>query len=129
MNTENFMRYLVVVMLLVLSACTSTGTKVDQGKLSSFVKGKTTYAEVTQQIGKPDESIINNDGTTTIIYKHKLTADSAANYIPFVGGFIEGGAGSENTTVTIDFDKKSVLIGYKVTENDLGADAAKGPSW
>lgn len=111
------MRYLSVFVLLVLIACTSTGTKVDQGKLTTFVKGKTTYSEVVQQLGKPDQSIVNNDGATTILYTYKLTADNAASYIPFVGGFIEGGAGSENVTVTINFDNKSVLVGYTVSEN------------
>ena len=112
------MRYLILLALLVLSACTSTGTKVDQTKLATFVKGKTTYSEVVQQLGKPDQSTVNRDGTTTIMYIYKLTADSAAGYIPFVGGFIEGGAGSENTTVTINFDNKSVLVSYKVIEKD-----------
>lgn len=110
------MRHLVALVLLVLSACTSTGTKVDQDKLSTFVKGKTTYSEVVQQLGKPDQSIAHADGTTTILYTYKQTAGSAVSYIPIVGGFIEDGAGLDNATVTIDFDKKSVLVDYKITE-------------
>jgi outer membrane protein assembly factor BamE (lipoprotein component of BamABCDE complex) len=112
------MRYLPVLMLLVLSACTSTGTKVDQEKLSSFVKGKTTYSEVIQQLGKPDQSETHNDGTVIIIYTHKESVAKVANFIPFAGGFIEGGAGSEDTTVAIKFDNKSVLVGYTVSELD-----------
>lgn len=113
------MRYLVIFVILVLSACTSTGTKVEQEKLSAFVKGKTTYAEVIQQLGKPDqETFVNVEGARYITYTHKQTADSAASYIPFVGGFIEAGAGADNTTVTINFDSKSVLTGYTVTENE-----------
>ena len=118
------MRYLSVLVLLVLSACTSTGTKVDQEILSTFVKGKTTYSEVVQRLGKPDQSITNDDGTTAIVYTHKQSVEKAANYIPFVGGFIEGGAGSEDTTVTIKFDNKTVLEGYTVTEKDMEAGAA-----
>ncbi len=117
------MRYLSILVLLVLSACTSTGTKVDQEKLSTFVKGKTTYSEVIQQLGKPDQSTIHNDGTMVVVYTYKQTMGEAANYIPFVGGFIEGGAGSENITVTVNFDNKSVLVGYTVTEKDMGAGA------
>ena len=112
------MRYLLVFVLL-LSACTSTGTKVDQEKLSAFVKGKTTYPEVIQQLGKPDQSTVNDDGTIIITYAHKLSAAKSASFIPFVGGFIEGGAGSEDITVTINFDNKSVLIGYTVSERDM----------
>lgn len=118
------MRYLSILVLLVLSACTSTGTKVDQETLATFVKGKTTYSEVVQQLGKPDQSITNNDGAMVAVYTYKQSMDKAANYIPFVGGFIEGGAGAENTTVTISFDNKLVLAGYTVTENDTEAGAA-----
>ena len=122
------MRYLLVWVLLVLSACTSTGTKVDQEKLSTFVKGKTTYSEVIQQLGKPDQSTANNDGTIIITYTYKQSAAKGASFIPFVGGFIEGGAGSEDTTVTINFDNKSVLMGYTVSEKDMdaGAENIKG---
>ena len=112
------MRYLLAFAILVLSACTSTGTRVDQEKLSTFVKGKTTYSEVIQQLGKPDQSTTKEDGTATIKYMYKQTVGEAANYIPFVGGFIEGGAGSDDTTVTIDFDNKSVLVDYTVSERN-----------
>jgi outer membrane protein assembly factor BamE (lipoprotein component of BamABCDE complex) len=112
------MRYLSIFVLLVLSACSSTGTKVDQDKLSAFVKGKTTYTEVVRQLGKPDKSESFNNGTTIIKYTYKESVAKAANYIPIVGGFIEGGAGSEDTTVTIRFDSKSVLAGYVVSELD-----------
>ena len=112
------MRYLAVLLMLVLSACASTGTRVEQEKLAAFVKGKTTYSEVIQQLGKPDHEIIDNaEGAKTLIYTFKQTANSAASYIPFVGGFIEAGAGSDDTTVMIKLDSKSVLTGYTVTDN------------
>lgn len=120
MKVGIFMRYLsVFVLLMLLGACMSTGTKVDQEKLSTFVKGKTTYSEVIQQLGKPDQSTINDDGTIIIMYTYKQSAAQGASYIPFVGGFIEGGAGSESTSVTINFDNKSVLVGYTVSEKDM----------
>jgi outer membrane protein assembly factor BamE (lipoprotein component of BamABCDE complex) len=47
-------RYLsLILVLFALSACVSMGTKVEQEKVSQFVVGKTTYAEVVQQLGKP----------------------------------------------------------------------------
>jgi len=106
-------------MLLVLCACTSTGTKVDTEKLATFVKNKTTYSEVIQQLGQPDQSTTNDDGTTTIAYMYKQSVGKAANFLPFVGGFIEGGAGADDTSVTIRFDNKSVLLGYTASEMDV----------
>ena len=38
--------------LATLTACVSAGVKVDQSKLAEFHKGKTTYQEVVQELGK-----------------------------------------------------------------------------
>ena len=116
---ENLLRYLWMLVLVVLSSCTSTGTKIDQERLSAFVKGKTTYSEVIQQLGKPDQSTTNDDGTIIITYTYKLSAAKGASLIPFVGGFIEGGAGAEESAVTMRFNNKSVLVGYKISEKDM----------
>lgn len=113
------MRYLSLLVLLVLSACASTGTKVDQEKLSTFVKGKTTYSEVIRQLGEPDQSTAKEDGAVMVAYTYKQSAAKGTSHIPFVGGFIEGGAGSEDTTVTIEFDNNSVLVGYTISEKDM----------
>jgi hypothetical protein len=39
----------------------------------------------------------------------------AANFIPIVGAFV-GGADTENTNVTLDFDQNSVLTNYSATQ-------------
>ncbi len=115
------MRYLpVIIAALALTACMSMGTKVDQEKLSQFVKGKTTYAEVVQELGKPTQNTINSDGTRTIAYVYAQSQAKAENFIPFVGGFL-GGATSENTTVTLNFDKKNLLINYTASEGGMEA--------
>jgi len=65
------MRYLfVIVALLALTSCMSMGTKVDQDKLTQFQKGKTTYAEVVQQLGKPTQSTLNSDGSRIVVYTY-----------------------------------------------------------
>jgi hypothetical protein len=115
------MRYLYAVMMLVcflgLSACASYGTKVDQEQLSHFVKGKTTYAEVLQALGKPTHSIVNAGGGRTLVYGHAATKTNALSYIPIFGAFI-GGFQSKNTAVTFFFGKDSVLTDYTVSENE-----------
>lgn len=113
------MRYLsVLIAVFALSACMSMGTKVDQEKLSQFVKGKTTYAEVVQKLGKPTQNTINSDGTRTITYVYAQSQANAASFIPIVGGFL-GGAESENTTVALNFDKKSLLTSYTASEGGM----------
>lgn len=118
------MRHLAVLIVVVaLSACMSMGTKVEQEKLSKFVKGKTTYTEVVQELGKPNQSTINSDGTRMIMYMYSQSQAKAESFIPFVGGFL-GGATSENTTVTLSFDKKNILTNYTASEG--GMDAGTG---
>ncbi|MDO8546095.1 MAG: hypothetical protein Q7R68_01920 [Nitrospirales bacterium] len=122
------MRYLFAAFcFFALSACMSYGTKVDQEKVAQFVKGKTTYAEVVRQLGKPNQSTINSDGVRTISYTYQQSQMSASSFIPFVGLFV-GGAESENTTVVMNFDKNSVLTDYTATEGgmDMGTGVTSG---
>lgn len=110
------MRFLfMLIAIFSLSACMSMGKKVDQEKVSQFVKGKTTYAEVVQQLGKPSQSTINSDGSRTAMYMYMQHQANAANFIPIVGLFA-GGANTENTTVILNFDNKSVLTSYTASE-------------
>lgn len=110
------MRFLFIfIAIFSLSACMSMGKKVDQEKVSQFVKGKTTYAEVVQQLGKPSQSTINSDGSRTAMYMYIQSQANAASFIPIVGLFA-GGANTENTTVTLSFDNKSVLTSYTASE-------------
>lgn len=109
--------------VLTLTACMSYGTKVDQDKLSQFQKGKTTYAEVIEKLGKPTQNTINSDGTRTIMYMYAQAQANAANFIPLVGSFL-GGAESENTTVTLTFDKRNILTSYTASEG--GAETGTG---
>lgn len=122
------MHYLsMLIVLFALSACMSYGTKVDQERLAQFVKGKTTYAEVIQQLGKPSQSTINADGVRTISYTYGQSQVKASTFIPIVGAFV-GGSESENTTVTLSFDKNSVLTDYTATEGgmDMGSGITSG---
>jgi outer membrane protein assembly factor BamE (lipoprotein component of BamABCDE complex) len=110
------MRYVfVIVALLAFTSCMSMGTKVDQDKLARFEKGKTTYAEVVQQLGKPTQSTLNSDGSRRIMYTYMQSQAKAANFIPIVGAFT-GGADTENTNVMLEFDQNSVLTNYSATQ-------------
>ena len=110
------MRYVfMIVALFAFTACMSMGTKVDQDKLARFEKGKTTYAEVIQQLGKPTQSTLNSDGSRIVVYTYVQSQAKAANFIPIVGAFT-GGADTENTSVMLNFDKDSVLTNYSATQ-------------
>lgn len=100
------MRYVVMcLVVLSLTACTTTGKEVKQEQLSHFVKGKTTYAQVVKELGEPNGLEVHQDGSKSAIYMSEKFDPKA--YIPFVGGFIAGPPSATN--VVLYFNKKSVL--------------------
>lgn len=113
------MRYLLIIIAIFsLSACMTTGTKVDQDTVSKFVKGKTTYDEVVQKLGKPNQSTIDSNGGRTISYMYAHAEANASNFIPIVGAFT-GGASSEHTTVSLQFNKRNILVSYTSSEGGM----------
>ena len=116
-------RIAMLVAVLSLGGCMSTGVKVDPDKLTSFQKGRTTYAEVVQKLGPPTQNDIHADGARTAIYRYMHSQQNATNFIPIVGWFANG-ATTENTSVTLNFDKHSLLVDYSSSEG--GTDISTG---
>jgi outer membrane protein assembly factor BamE (lipoprotein component of BamABCDE complex) len=113
------MRHLILFLAVCfLSACMSAGTKVDQESLAKFEIGKTTYAQVVQQLGKPTHATMSSDGTRTAMYTYTQSQANAASFIPFVGLFARG-AQTENTSVTLMFDTRSILTRYSASEGGM----------
>jgi outer membrane protein assembly factor BamE (lipoprotein component of BamABCDE complex) len=91
------------------------GKKVDQQQLARFEKGKTTYAEVIQQLGPPTQATVHYDGSRVVIYTYAQSQVKAASFIPLAGVFL-GGADTENTSVILHFDTNALLTDYAATE-------------
>ena len=106
--------------LATLTACVSAGVKVDQSKLAEFHKGKTTYQEVVQELGKPNQTSITEDGSKTAIYMYHSAQARPENFIPIVGAFV-GGADAEHSTVIMRFDKNGILKSYNSLQGSTGA--------
>ena len=115
------MRYIIAcLVVLSLTACaTTSGVKLDNEKLSHFVKGKTTYTEVVREIGEPD-SLMTDDqfGLKIASYSYGHNKVDAASYIPYVGGLL-GGSENERQTVQLQFDKNSKYLGSVVMGTGL----------
>ncbi len=115
------MRYIIAcLVVLSLTACaTTSGVKLDNEKLSHFVKGKTTYDEVVREIGVPD-SLMTDDlaGLKIATYTYSHHKVDAASYIPYVGELM-GGAENESQAVQLRFDKNSKYLGSWVEGTGL----------
>jgi len=96
----------------LLSACaTTTGKPFSTDAVSHFVDGRTTQEEVRRQLGEPQTTQQNPDGTTIWLYGHSSSAASLRDFVPFAGA-------SSNTTMQaahLTFDQRGVMTGHTLT--------------
>ncbi|MBB6254097.1 outer membrane protein assembly factor BamE domain-containing protein [Nitrospirillum iridis] len=115
-----------VVALTCLTACASSGHKVDQAKVDAFQAGKTTRAEVVAAIGEPTAISTLPDGRHLAVYSYATAAARPETFIPVVGAFV-GGADAKGSSYTFWFDKADILTSISSTQTNtstgLGAAA------
>jgi hypothetical protein len=110
----------LVVAAISLTACASAGVKVEEAKLKSFEKGKTTASEVVTTLGPPTARSVTADGITTISYNYASSQIRPATFIPIVGLFA-GGSDTRHSAVEFKFDKQGLLADYTSSEGEIGA--------
>ena len=113
---RNVFNRLGLALALFLSACATTGTKIEESKLSQFQKGKTTYAEVMAALGPPQSSTRTSDGERVATYAYSRAQSKASSFIPVVGAFV-GGSEGESQAVAFSFDKNDILTSYTTTNS------------
>jgi outer membrane protein assembly factor BamE (lipoprotein component of BamABCDE complex) len=119
----------LLCVLLLLTACASSGTRVQDAALTQFQKGKTTESDVVKVLGVPQMTTTNSDGTRSIAYVYTHAQAKGASFVPIVGLFAGGAKGNINI-VTFNFDPMGKLINYQASNSTtdvntgLGATAA-----
>lgn len=103
------MRNLILTSMLMLAACASSGTKVDQQTFNAFEKGKSTCAEVRQRLGNPTQSAVRDNGDVVLGYAYSAAQAHPENFIPVVGAFVRG-YDTEQTVALFKCNSKDVLI-------------------
>lgn len=101
----------VIVAVLMLSACFATGKLVPVEKIEQLKPGVTTYQDVVSQFGEPTNSTLQSDGLRTVNYSYYQSQANAADFIPYAR-VLFGGSQSENSSVTLSFDKNGILTNY-----------------
>ncbi len=104
---------LTAVLVLVLSACASSGTRIDSSQLNEIRKGQTTVTEIVKKFGRPNLLSKNWDGTQTAAYATAEGRSDAASLLPLMGAVV-GGGGTDS--VIFYFDSGGVLTDYKTTQ-------------
>lgn len=102
---------LVIVAALLLSACASSKHVPSQPPENTYFEvGKTTYSEVTQLLGEPNDSTRHADGSRSIHYfrsQSLLKTECVTPYARF-----RGGSEVKSDLLSMTFDKAGRLIRY-----------------
>ena len=116
-------RTLVISLALALSACASSGTKVEQSKAAQLQVGVTTYAQTVALLGKPNSVGIDSAGNKTAVYTYAQAQVSPLNFVPIVGMFARSTT-TEHSAFTATFDSTDHLVRYFSSEG--GSDVGYG---
>ena len=108
------MRTIVIVAALALAGCATSGREISVSQMGAMEKGKTTYAEVLQRLGKPTMDVITAAGDRTTLYNFSKAGIKGATFIPIVGLFA-GGMNVSGSSVTFSFDPAGVLKDYSTS--------------
>jgi outer membrane protein assembly factor BamE (lipoprotein component of BamABCDE complex) len=81
------------------------GKKIDPAVWNLIVEGKTTEAEVIELLGKPDNKMLNADGTKTYMYSYSKTSMSGGGFL----GSINTKTETEGETYMVSFNKKGIV--------------------
>lgn len=109
----------LLIAMLALAACASSGVKVDQAKVEALQKGRTTYDEVIRDFGPPTGRTISANGDKILTYSYFSIQTRPENFIPVVGLFV-GGADHELSMVMLTFDQNNILSNYTSTSGGTG---------
>ncbi len=107
-------RLFIILTMILVAGCASSGTKVTDQQAQKYVNGVTTKDQIISDLGKPDSMTKLADGTSSISYMHVSASANAVNFVPVVG-LLAGGAKSTTDTVTFNFDTQLKLVSYTST--------------
>lgn len=105
--------------IFLLVGCAASGVQVTQEDIDEFEPGRTTYAEVTQQLGPPTTESFNSDGSRQAIYAYSEMSIRPETFIPYVGGLV-GGADRKANSVVFNFDQQGRLQNYSGSGTAVG---------
>lgn len=91
---------LVLPVVLVLSACASSGRNFDESRVGNIKNGQTTKAEIEAWFGKPG-SVAGLNGTTN---------GAVQRYTYAYGHSTHGGSRTTAKALVVDFNDKDIVV-------------------
>lgn len=106
----------IILLSFILAACaTTSGTKVSDEDLGKIKKGKTTYSEVIETLGKPSTKKTTKDGVI-LVYSYSEARSDALSYVPIASMF--GKTKSKYRVVNIFFDNNHVVRDVQIEDGE-----------
>jgi outer membrane protein assembly factor BamE (lipoprotein component of BamABCDE complex) len=99
---------ILAVMMLLASCGGNSGTKVDPSQAAQFKPGVTTYDQIIEALGPPNNLTQMSDGSKILVYVNTQTNVHGESFIPFAGMFVAG-ADVKQQTATFTFDQRGIL--------------------
>ena len=116
---RNIIKVVALVAIVGLTACASAGVRVDPSQMAQFQKGRTTYDDVVTALGKPSQETVDDSGNRTVMYYYANSKTRPESFIPIVGAFV-GGADTESTSATFNFNSHNVLTKMSQSQGGIG---------
>lgn len=94
--------FAIVVVMLALVGCASSGQKMEEGALQELEPGVTTLADMTREFGQPVAQTFDSEGNLVV------------NWVYVHVGYMN--IGSEQQTLSAMFDGNKVLERYSLSQ-------------
>lgn len=108
---------LIVLLVLFLAGCASTGRKMDMTKMGDIQKGVTTRAELIEWFGSPQSVGLDAEGRSIAQWIYVHASSQGQNFIPVVGAFTMG-FDQQMQQLVVSFDENNVVYNYTFNQSD-----------
>jgi hypothetical protein len=117
------LKVLLVLSALLLAACVSTGTKINDRSLTSkIVVDQSTRSDVAALLGLPEKVSYGNAGEEAWQYFQVTEVPQAGVYVPLVRAFADG-FDWRTRRLVITFDKQGVVKSLERQEQSAGKES------
>ena len=100
----------------------SVGHQIDQHRVDTLVKGKSTKADVRAAIGAPDNISKDLSGQESWIYSYSRSTVKGTTFIPYIGGLV-GGSNTQTQQVVVVFGADGTVENVTSTYGGTEANA------
>ncbi len=105
----------VLLSVLIITGCASSGTPIRAYDVGSIEKGVTTESDIRLRFGPPQTVALDQDGNRIYGYTYVKASSRPESFIPIVGPFV-GGVDMQTQVLQIRIDKDGLVQDFVYTD-------------